>query len=297
MKLRKMCKALLFPPVAILLVLVPLATVFLVYSMVFLGSTSVVACISYVLAAYTLTVCSLRIPSFVSFVRRFKGNNRYARAFFEDAHLRTKLSLHSALLFNTAYAVFHLGLGFYHASFWFHSLSAYYLLLAVVRFFLLRRTDEHRLTQEQQIRAFRVTGWFLLFMNLALSLMIFFMVYWGRSFHHHEITTIAMAAYTFTSLSFAIRGILKYRHMGSPVLLAARTIGLASALVSLLTLESTMLSTFGADTLSMTERRLFLGISGGAISVFIIILAIGMISVSHKNSCLSKEHHNEKPRA
>ena len=50
---KRIGKALLFPHIAIMIILVPIATVFLVYSMVFLGTESVIAIISYVLAAYT----------------------------------------------------------------------------------------------------------------------------------------------------------------------------------------------------------------------------------------------------
>ena len=38
-----------------------------------------------------------------------------------------------------------------------------------------------------------------------------FMVYWNRNFNHHEITKVAMAAYTFTSFAFSIVNIIKYR--------------------------------------------------------------------------------------
>ena len=70
----------------------------------------------------------------------------------------------------------------------------------------------------------------------------------NRTFHHHEITTIALAAYTFTSLTFAIINTVKYRKYHSPVYSASKAISLASACVSLLTLESTMLTTFGNET-------------------------------------------------
>ena len=98
-------------------------------------------------------------------------------------------------------------------------------------------------------------------MNLALALIIFFMVYWNRTFNHHEITTIAMAAYTFTALTMAIINIIKYKKYNSPVYSASKAISLASACVSMLTLESTMLTTFGDGTMDLTARRMMLGIS------------------------------------
>ena len=129
----------------------------------------------------------------------------------------------------------------------------------------------------EELRKYRACGIVFLVMNLALALMIFFMVYWNRTFHHHEITTIAMAAYTFTSLTLAIINTVKYRKYNSPVYSASKAISLASACVSMLTLESTMLTTFGDGTVDLAGRRLFLGLSGGAISVLIIAMAVYMI--------------------
>ena len=53
MNWKKLGTALLFPHIAIMIILVPISAVFLVYSMVFLGTESFAAIISYVLAAYT----------------------------------------------------------------------------------------------------------------------------------------------------------------------------------------------------------------------------------------------------
>ena len=108
------------------------------------------------------------------------------------------------------------------------------------------------------------------------------MVYWNRTFKHHEITTIILAAYTFTSLTFAIINTLKYRKYNSPVYSATKAISLASACVSVLTMESTMLTTFGNETMSLTGRRVLLGLSGGVISVFIVTMAIYMIVQANK---------------
>ena len=148
-----------------------------------------------------------------------------------------------------------------------------------MRFYLVRHTSRHKAGEKMQeeLVKYRACGIMFLLMNLALTLIIFFMVYWNRTFHHHEITTIAMAAYTFTSLTFAVINVVKYRKIGSPVYSASKAIGLASACVSMLTLESTMLTTFGDGTMTLTARRILLGASGGVISVFIITMAIYMI--------------------
>ena len=270
---KKLGKALLFPHIAIMIILVPIATVFLVYSMVFLGTESVAAIISYVLSAYTLTVWCFKIPYLIKFLKTFKNENKYARIWQDDTRLRVNVSLYGTLIYNTAYALLQLGMGFWHHTFWFYSLAGYYISLAVMRFFLVRHTSKHKPGEKMldELIKYRACGIVFLIMNLALALMIFFMVYWNRTFHHHEITTITLAAYTFTSLTLAIINTVKYRKYNSPVYSASKAISLASACVS------TMLTTFGDGTMSLTGRRILLGISGGVISVFIIAMAIYMI--------------------
>lgn len=281
---KKIGKALLFPHIAIMIILIPIATVFLVYSMVFLGTESVVAIISYVLAAYTLTIWCFKIPYLIRFFKSFRDENKYAQIWLKDTRLRVNVSLYGSLIWNVAYALLQLGMGFWHHTFWFYSLAGYYICLAVMRFFLARYTTKHKPGEKmrEELIRYRLCGWVFLAMNLALTLIIFFMVYWNRTFTHHMITAIALAAYTFTAFTMAIINIVKYRKYNSPVYSASKAISLASACVSMLTLEATMLTTFGDGSMDAITRKIFLGCTGGVISVFIIVMAVYMIVQSSK---------------
>lgn len=291
MDFKKIGKALLFPHIAIMIILVPISAVFLVYSMVFWGSESITAIISYVLAFYTLTVWCVKIPDLIAFFKTFKNENKYVQIWQDDARLRVNVSLYGTLIWNTAYAVFQLGLGFWHHTFWYYSLALYYISLAVMRFFLVRHTSSYMPGERmrEELIKYRTCGIIFLAMNLALALIIFFMVYWNRTFIHHEITTIAMAAYTFTAFTIAIINIVKYRKYNSPIFSASKAISLTSACVSMLTLESTMLTTFNDGTMDELTRRIFLGISGGVISAYIIVMAIYMIVQSNRKLKLLKK--------
>lgn len=281
---KKIGRALLFPPVAILLVLLPVAVVSLVFSMVYMGDGSVAAIVSYVLSAYTLAIWCLRLPEIIRFFKTVKNENRYVRRWLEDTRMRTNITMYGSLLWNLAYAVMQLGLGYIHATVWFYSLAAYYLCLGLMRFYLVRYTTKHKPGEyaEAEILRYRVCGWIFLLMNLAITLMIFFMVRWNRTFAHHKITTIALAAYTFTTFTFAIINVVKYRKYNSPVLSAGKAIRLASASVSMLTLESTMLTAFQDDGMDLLTRKVLLGATGGVVSAFIIVMAIYMIVQSTK---------------
>ena len=284
MNLKKLGKALLFPHISITIILIPIDTVFLVYSMVFLGKESPVAIISYVLAFYTLMVWCFKISHLVRFFKTFKDENKYAKIWLDDTRFRMNVSLYGSLIWNTAYALLQLGMGFWHHTFWFYSMAGYYITLAVMRFFLVRHTSRHKPVEKmkEELIKYRTCGWIFLLMNLTLSVMVFFMVYWNRTFHHHEITTITMATYTFTAFTMAVINMVKYRKYNSPVYSASKAISLAAASVSMLTLESTMLTTFDDGNTDALTRKILLGATGGVVSVFIIIMAIYMIVQSTK---------------
>ncbi|MBE6619542.1 MAG: hypothetical protein E7626_07185 [Ruminococcaceae bacterium] len=284
MKGNTVLKAVLFPHIAIMLVLLPVSIVFLIYSLIYMQPDSLASIISYVLAFYTLTVWSLKTPYLIRFFKKFKNENKLARRWYEDTHLRMSVTLYGTLLLNTAYALLHLGMGFQHRSFWFFSLAGYYISLAVMRFFLARYTTAHlpgERMRDELIR-YRLCGWIFLIMNVSLSLMVFFMIYWERTFRHHEITTIMLAAYTFTAFTLAVINIIKYRKYNSPIYSASKAISLAAACVSMLTLEATMLTSFGGENMDSFTRKIFLGITGIAVSVAIIIMAIYMIRQGNK---------------
>ena len=289
---KRIGKALLFPPLAVMIVFVPLAAVLLVVSMALVESDTPFAYVSYAFAAYTLTVWCVKAPRLFARFKAFKETNKLARRWRDDVRLRVTVSLYGSLAWNALYGIFQLWLGLYHRTFWFASLGAFSLCLGVMRFSLLSYTK--RYAPGEQMRRewvrFRACGWILLLMNLALALVVFFMVYWGRTFRHHMITAIAMAAYTFTVLPSAVAGAWQYGKYKSPVLLAAKAVSLAAAIVSVLTLEATMLTAFGEETMTAAAQRWLLGATGVAVCALIIAMAVFMIVLGTKRL---KQQRNE----
>ena len=295
MKNNKYVRALLFPPKAVMILLIPLATFFLIFSMVKLGSQSPISIISYVISAYTLTVWCMKIPDIIRFFGQFRKNNKYARLWIENPRVRVLTALYASVTFNAIFALFQLWLGIYHGSFWFYSLAGYYAMLIGIRYYLLRYASKKKQGETNiaaELLKYRTAGIVFLFINLSLSVIVLFMIKYDRTFIHHEITTIAIAAYTFIALSAAITGIVKFRKYKSPVYSASKAVSLAAALVSMLTLESTMLTTFGSETTSETTRKIFLSLSGATVSVLIIAMSLYMIISATKE--LKEQKAKEK---
>ena len=73
----------------------------------------------------------------------------------------------------------------------------------------------------------------------------------------------------------AVVNMIKVRKTKSPILITIRNIGTADALVSLLTLQATMLASFQNE--SSLDRNKMNAITGLAVCILIAILGISMI--------------------
>lgn len=275
---KKIGTKLLFPHPVFVWLLWPVALCLLIYSFIAHESADVISIVSYVLSFYALTVVSLRVPDIIDFVQHFQKENKYIVRYMSDVRLRINLSLQMAFVFNVIYALFQLCLGLWHQSVWFYSMAVYYLLLAGMRLMLVKYTRIHTPGEQQEIewKKYRLCGAFLLLITFALAIFIIYFVWKIRVFRHHEITTIAMAAYTFASLAMAIWNTIRYRSYGSPAYSAAKAIALVSAIVSVLTLENAMLTAFGQDGGELF-RQIMLGATGTAVICAVQGIAIYMI--------------------
>lgn len=296
MNWKKIGKTLLFPHMAIMIILLILSAVLLVYSFAVSESDSIVSYISYALSAYTLTVWCFRIPRIVRFIKTFKEENVYARIWLENARIRVNISLLGSFVWNTAYATLQFWLGVQHRSLWFYSLGVYYASLAVMRLFLMKHTRKYEARENMidEWKKFRFCGWVFLIMNLALTVITFYMVFRGQTVRHTEVITISMAAYTFTSFTVAIINMFVYKKYNSPVYSASKAVSLSAACVSMLTLEATMLKSFGEREMSERDSKMMLALTGVAVSAFIIAMAIYMIVKGTRSLGREREKLNGK---
>ena len=121
----------------------------------------------------------------------------------------------------------------------------------------------------------RTDGILLLLLNLALSGVVLLTISQGTAKTYSEIMVISIAAYTFYKITMAVIHMIKVRKMQSPILITIRNIGVADALVSMLTLQAPMLASFREKS-SMDANRMN-GITGLAVCVLIAALGVSMI--------------------
>lgn len=204
-----------------------------------------------------------------------------------DIEFRIKLFLFISLIFNFGYALFLFIVSQVYFSKWFFVMSIYYALLSIARIFIFFEINPKN-SLRKKILIMRACGYFLLLLNLVVSVMIFLLIYTAPYAKYHEIIVITLAAYTFSALTIAIVNIVRYLKKNEYVYSCVKVISLISASVSMLTLTNTMLVTFGSD--DMLLRNIILPILSGVVAIFIIVCAILMIKKA--NSEL-KELKNE----
>ncbi len=282
-RFKKILWKFLFPHKAVVILSVPIAAALLIYAFAYEDANVIVAYISYIFSAYSLTIVCAKAPIVFRKLKDAKKRNKYISLYESDAQLRVKISLFSSVALNILYALLQLFSGFHFHSIWFYALAGYYTLLAVMRFFLLK--DARKIVAGEnkfyEFLLYRLCGILLLLMNLTLGVIVFYIVWQNRGFEYHYIHTIAIAAYTFTATTLAIINVIKYRRYESPLMSAARVISLAAALVSVLSLETAMLTAFGEPG-TEAFRQIMTAITGAAVCLLILALAFYMIIHSTK---------------
>lgn len=251
---------------------------------------------SYLASAYALVITLTGLPYLSRRLKKAKSefdesilmrkfrSTAVGEKYLTDIHFRNRISLSAGLMINLAYIVMKLSAGIYYRSAWFIALAVYYILLAVMRLFLIRYMSEN--DREAAFRRYRLCGLILLIINQALAGIVIFIVHQNRGFQYPGILIYAMALYAFYAVITAAINVIRTRRHNSPVLSAAKAVNLVAALVSILSLTTAMLTQFGGDD-DPAFRRIMTGAVGGGVCTIVIDMAFFMIYRANKE--LKKE--------
>ena len=209
----------------------------------------------------------------------------------KDIDFRIRLFLLLSLVCNFAYATFLFTVSQIYGSKWFFIMSIYYGLLSLVRVFMYLQSKPTK-GLRANIRAMQVSGYFLILLNIVVSVMMFLLIYTTQDIKHHEITVIALAAYTFSSFTIAILGSVKHLKGNNHIYSCIKVISLISASVSMVTLANTMLATWGAEATLL--RDIILPILSGVVSVSIIVCALLLIKKANFDLRKLKDEEERK---
>ena len=293
---KKIGKKLLFPPVWLVVLLVIISAVALTFIFVKGMEKSIPAYMAYVLAFYTLSIvtvfCVMVLPKKYSTMKRKIYNNPFGNRYMTDRVFRANISLLVAFVISMLYVGINLWSWHMLGSYWFVVLAVYYVIMAAMRFLLVRYVRIQKIGTNilSEWKRSRICAYILLLINLSLSGAVLMILYQSKGYDYPGVLIYVMALYTFYSTIHAILDIVKYRKLGSPVMSTAKIVSLSGVLVSMLNLETAMFAQFGAD-MSMENQRIFIILTGAGVSIAIVTLSVILIVKATK--AIRREKHGK----
>lgn len=284
-RIKKIAKRLFcLPPVPTLLISIP-AYGLVIYALAGKNVKPYLAYLSYFVSAYALIISITGISGIVRLVRQGIDQHPLVRKalgvpmvsrYLREDMFRAQTGLYQGFFINLLYAGIKLLSGILYRSVWFVTLAVYYILLAVMRASLLHYVRRDEKNKISEWRRYRLCGIILMFMNAALAGIVILVVRQNSGFEYPGMLIYMMAMYAFYAAITAVRNVVKFRKYGSPVMSAAKVINLTAALVSLLSLETAMLTQFGAANDPMF-RQIMTASTGAGISLIVLGMAVFMI--------------------
>lgn len=296
-RFKKILNKILFPRLALVILSVPVAAALLIDTFLYEEEYSPIAYLSYLLSAYSLMiVCArmTRIPK--ESIKATLHRNAYIHRYLTDIPFKTHASLYLSLGLNLIFVAMKLFYGIQYQSVWFGTLAVYYVMLAVMRFLLLNHVNRSGIGRNitAEWRQYRWCGIILLLMNIVLLGVVILVVKKNESFRYAGYLIYVVAMYAFYNIISAARDVVKYRKYNSPVMSASKSIKLATALVSMLSLETAMLMQFDAGQNPPAFRKVMTAATGGGICAVILVTAVFMIVRSAKQLEERKKNGTER---
>ena len=195
---------------------------------------------------------------------------------------RVILSAAVAFVFNLLYALYHCVIGVLNLSLWFIAMCAFYGILATMRFsaVLCERNQHRSPSDDTEIFVMKLSGILLVTLGVVLAAVNYISLSQNIAVKYGEITMITIAAYTFTKITMAIVRAVKQRRDPSPLLRTIRNIGYAEVSASILTLQRSMLVSFGG--MDDRQARLMNSLTGAAVCLFVLMLGLSMTAKSRR---------------
>lgn len=279
-RVKKALAKLFHPPLRVLFSLPPAVLALLIFIFATDNSKSAPAYPIYFMSAYALVVVLIALPRFA---RRLKSAVMKSKAmkkvsslpfigrYLTDIVYRGSVSIYQGAIINFLYVVFRAYSGIRYTSVWFVSMAVYYLVLGGLRAYLIYGYRHNA----NEYRCYRLVAWLLFLLNIPMGGMIVLMVRTNSGFSYPGHIIYLSALYTFFTMISSTASLIRFRRMGSPILSAAKVLNFVAAMMSVLGLQTAMISRFSDNG---EEYRILMNtVTGSFVYGIVIILAIYML--------------------
>lgn len=161
-----------------------------------------------------------------------------------DYDFKTVTAALGSLFVTAIFALYNGFLGVYHASLWHGSVCVYYLVLVGLRTMIItarKNADQRAQSKRAQTKVYVASAVLLLLLNLCLVVPVSLMVVQKKPVDMTLIPAIATAAYTTCKVIMASVNLKRRKRSSDRLVRLLLTIGFIDALVSVLTLQNTLI--------------------------------------------------------
>ena len=261
------------------------------------GLLAIIAYVLFAIAgvslAYSVYLIIPLVPKMKSGIIAWMEKYNFTRLLLRNFGFRTLIFAVGSFLMSLLFSLFNAYLGIKNRSIWYGSLAGFYISLALLRGGVLayhkskigrkRQSDEY-----DKARVYRNSGIITLALNVALSVAIGQMIFSDAHFTYMGLTIFAYAAYAFYKITMSIIALIKAHKQDDLTVRAIRNINLVDALVSILALQTALLTMFSDGEIDISAFNTFTGIVVSLLSVGIGIYMI--VSANKKMKELQKEN-------
>lgn len=196
----------------------------------------------------------------------------------EEQRYRAVSGAAFGFIVNLLYAVCNGGLGIFNHSIWFITMCAYYAILSTLRFsaVLCGYKNNGAASDAMEYFVMRLSGGLLFALSLVLTGVIYISLSENIAAKYDAIIMITIATYTFYKITVAVIRAVKQRKNPSPLLAVIRSIGYADVAASVLSLQRSMLASFGE--LTDTKAHTMNALTGAVVCLFVLTLGVTLVA-------------------
>ncbi len=206
----------------------------------------------------------------------------------DDYDFRTMVNSLGSLAITAIFALYNGFIGLQNSSLWYGGICAYYIMLVNLRGLILiaekkiaRRGDREEIRKKVYIAA----SILLLVLNSTLIIPITIMVKQQKPFNLTLVPAIAMAVYSFYKLTMASVNLKKRKKSANSLVRLLRMINFIDALVSILTLQNTLIMLESTD-----DKISLLPVTAStSAGVLIAVLILSIAAIANGVMCIKEE--------
>lgn len=288
-KARAILRKLLYPPKGVLYFLPPAAFAALIFIFAAEKQESLPAYVIFCMSAYSLVILAVSFPKMLRRAKALIKGSKAAKKllshaavnrYLTDLSFKGSFAVYQGMAVNLLYALFRSVTGIMYSSVWFISMAVYHFVLGGMRAYLVfsykKRKEKDELKRGlYEYGCYRKIAWLLLLLNIPMGGMIWLMIKTNSGFSYPGYVIYLSALYTFYTMGTSIGNLVKFGKLGSPILSAAKVLNFVSALMSVLGLQTAMISAFSEN--GEEYRKLTNTLTGSFIYGAVVIIAVFMI--------------------